>query len=208
MKAKLLLITVLVLMLALFGTGCSGPAEEPIDDPEQEPISGTIYRFEDNRILVVDGITNVNIPWSKWFEQGHRAVYFTVEDDTMVELNGEEVRAENLFRGQKVEVYHEGFLAESYPEQGKALKVIITDQTSAAEELIESGRLIGITEEGLLEIKISGVPEEMPAKIYAITSEACEVLSSMNLQEEVILFRYISDETTDGLIFDLERLDN
>jgi hypothetical protein len=183
MKAKLLFITVLVLMLALSGTGCSGPAEEPIDDPEQEPISGTIYRFDDNRILVVDGITSVNIPWSKWFEQGHRAVYFTVEDDTMVELNGEEVRAENLSRGQKVEVYHEGFLAESYPEQGKALKVVITDQTSAEEELIESGRLIGLTEEGLLEIKISGVPEEMPAKIYAITSEAREVLSSMTLEE-------------------------
>jgi hypothetical protein len=209
MKVKYLFMALLIVILVLSLTGCSKPAEEPIDVPEQEPISGTIYRLENNRILVVDGITDVNIPWSEWFEQGHRAVYFAVEDDTIVELDGEENTAENLARGQKVEVYHEGFLAESYPEQGKALKVVITDQTSADEELIESGRFIGLTEDGLLELKVSGVPEEMPAKIFAITNEARQVLSDMALEEEeVILIRYINDEATGGLIFDLGRVDN
>lgn len=209
MKVKFLFTAVLLLMLVLNGSGCSDSAEEPIDIPEQEPISGTIYRLEDNRILVVGSITDVNIPWNEWFEQGHRAVYFAVEDDTVVELGGEETSADILARGQSVEVYHEGFLAESYPEQGKALKVVITDQTSAEEEFIESGRFIGLTEDGLLEMKISGVPEELPAKSYAITNAAREVLSGMELkEEEVILIRYINDDASDGLIFDLGRIDN
>ncbi len=209
MKVKFLFTAVLLLMLVLNGSGCFDSAEEPIDIPEQEPISGVIYRLEDNRILVVDGITDVNIPRSEWFEQGHRSVYFAVEDDTTVELDGNEVTADSLARGQKVEVYHEGFLAESYPEQGKALKVVITDQASAEEEMIDTGRFIGLIEDGLLEIKIAGVPEELPTKNYALTNEAREVLSSLALQEEeVILIRYISDETTDGLVFDLERVEN
>jgi hypothetical protein len=209
MKVKLLIAAMMILALVLSGIGCSGPAEEPSDTPEQEPISGTIYRFDDGRILVVEDIDNVNIPWSKWFEQGHRAVYFALEDDTIVELNGEESTVNILARGQKVEVYHEGFLAESYPEQGKAFKVVVTDQSSAEEELLESGRFIGLTEDGLLELKISGTPEELPAKSYAITNEAREVLSGMELsEEEVILIRYTSDETTDGLIFDLEKIEN
>ena len=209
MKVKLFITAMLLLVLVLSGAGCSGPTEEPIDIPDQEPISGTIYRFDDNRILVVGGITDVNIPWSEWFEQGHRAVYFAVEDDTIVELDGEETSADILARGQSVEVHHEGFLAESYPEQGKALKVVITDQASAEEEFIDSGRFIGLTEDGLVEIKISGTPEELPAKSYAITNAAREVLSGMALkEEEVILIRYINDDASDGLIFDLGRIDN
>jgi hypothetical protein len=209
MRVKLFITATLLLMLVLSGTGCSGPAEEPVDIPEQEPISGAIYRFEDNRILVVGGITDVNIPWDEWFEQGHRAVYFAVEDDTIVELNGEKVTAAMLARGQKVDVFHEGFLAESYPEQGKALKVVITDPNAAEEELIDTGRYISLTADGLLEIKISGIPDELPARNYAITDEALAVLSAMGLQEnEEIIIRYIADEETDGLIFELARIDH
>lgn len=209
MKVKFLFTAVLLLMLVLSVTGCSVSAEEPIDIPEQEPISGIIYRLEDNRILVVDGITDVNIPWSEWFEQGYRAISFAVDDDTTVELSGEVVTTDNLARGQRVEVYHEGFLAESYPERGKALMVVITEQTSAEEEQVDSGRFVGLTEDGLVEIKISGTPEELPAKIYAITNAAREVLSGMELkEEEVILIRFINDDASDGLIFDLGRIDN
>jgi len=208
-KVKLLFTAVLLLVLVLGGAGCSDPAEEPIDIPEQEPISGTIYRFDNNRILVVGGITDANIPWTEWFEQGHRAVYFAVEDDTIVELKGDSVTVDNLARGQKVEVYHEGFLAESYPEQGKALRVVITDQSSTEEEFIDTGRFIGLTEDGLLKIKISGVPDELPAKEYAMTDAARDVLSGMELgEEEEVLIRFISDEETNGLIFDLSRIDN
>ncbi len=72
------------------------------------------YSIEDGRILVVSGIADVNIPRSEWFEQGNRAVYFAIEDDTIVELNGEQVDVGLIARGQKVDDYHCQILINFY----------------------------------------------------------------------------------------------
>jgi len=196
-----------LLVFGLFTAGCGQEQGEQIDSPD--PISGLIYEIEGNVILIVGEISDVNIPREEWFEAGRRAVYFTVTDDTVIELGGETVSAERLSRGQKVEVFHEGFLAESYPEQGGALRIVIVEDTPAEEYQTDSGRFMGLIDNNLIEIKISGVPEELPGRLFRLTAEALNQLDRLGLEvEEVILFHYLPDEESDGLIYDLERITN
>ncbi|MDZ4133168.1 MAG: DUF3221 domain-containing protein [Dethiobacteria bacterium] len=203
---NLLLVTLLAITM-LTAAGCGGGEEEPVN--EVEPISGLIYSIEENAILVVGDINNVNIPRVEWFENGKRAVYFTLTEETVIEAEGEVVTVDQLARGQRVDVHHEGFLAESYPEQGGALKVVIIDGSAAGDFSIDSGRYIGQVETELIEIKISGTPDEAPAKSFRLTAEAARVVNKLALDvEEVILFRYLPDQESDGLIFDLERIIN
>lgn len=210
MKKVLYLLMITVILIMFSGTGCSVNGDEPNQEPGQEPISGTVYSIEDGRILLVSDLENVNIPRSEW--EGNRAVYFAIEDDTAVELDGEQVDTSFIARGQKVDVYHEGFLAESYPEQGKALRVVVTDPEAAEEEFTDSGRFIGVMVNEsveMVEIKISGVPEEMPSRLYRMTDQAWDLFNSFDLEpEEVIIFRYLEDDQSDGLIFDLARIEN
>ena len=208
---KFVWFSVLAVILAIFVVvGCTSESVEP--EPEPEPISGTVYSIENGRILVVSGIEDVNIPRNQWFEQGKRAVYFAIEDDTVVELNGEQVDTTLIARGQDVDVFHAGFLAESYPEQGSALRVVITDAEAAEEEHTDSGRFIGVMVNGtdeLLEVHISGVPEEMPSRLFRLTDPAWNVFNNLDLlPEDEIIFRYLEDDESDGLIFDLSRLEN
>jgi len=95
----------------LMAAGCRVSDPEPKESAE--PISGRIYSIDEKVMLIVGGIDDVNIPRSDWFEAGKRAVYFTITDDTVIEHAGNAVSADFLARGQKVDVYHEGFLAES-----------------------------------------------------------------------------------------------
>jgi hypothetical protein len=203
---KVLLFALLAIAM-LAAAGCGDETEGPVD--EVEPISGLIYSLEENAILVVGDIDNVNIPREEWFENGKRAVYFTLTTETVIEYEGEVVAADQLARGQRVDVYHEGFLAESYPEQGGALKVVILDSSAAEDFRTDSGRFMGKTETGLIEVKISGTPDELPAKSFRLTAEAAKLVNKLALDvEEEILFRYLPDQDSDGLIFDLERMMN
>ena len=211
MKTAKAIFLVLVSLSLFFVVGCSSAVD---DDPDElaGPISGLIYEWESNRILVVDGISSVNIPRQLWFENGHRAVSFAITEDTVIEINGESVTADSLARGQAVEVWHEGSLAESYPEQGGALKVVIVNPEAASEATTDSGRYIGVMtgESGdFVEIKITGVPDEIPSRLYQLTEEAWAIFNQLNLaSEDVILFRYLPDSDSDGLIFDLSSIEN
>ncbi len=206
MKAsvKVLLITLLAITM-LATAGCGGGEEDPAD--AVKPISGLIYSIEENAILVVSDIDNVNIPRDEWFENGKRAVYFTLTEETVIEAEGEVITVDQLARGQRVDVYHEGFLAESYPEQGGALKIVILDSNAAEDFIIDSGRYMGQVETELIEVKISGTPDELPAKRFRLTAEAARLINKLALNaEEDIRFRYLPDQESDGLIFDLERI--
>lgn len=205
-SVKILLITLMAIIM-LAAAGCGGGEEEPVD--EVEPISGLIYAIEENAILVIGDIDNVNIPRVEWFEQGKRAVYFTLTEETVIESEGEVVTVDQLARGQRVAVYHPGVLAESYPEQGGALKVVILDSSAAENFSIDSGRYMGQVETELIEVKISGTPDELPARSFRLTAEAARLVNELALDvEEEILFRYLPDQESDGLIFDLERIIN
>ncbi len=212
MKKTVYFIIFTSVLIMLIGLGCSTEDNDINHEPGAGPISGTVYSIENERILVVSNLDNVNIPRSEWFEQGKRAVYFAVDEETTVELNGEQVGIDLIARGQKVDVYHEGFLAESYPEQGKAVKIVITDSEAAEEAYTDSGRFIGIMVNEsveLLEIEISGVPEEMGSRFFRITDQIWTIVDNLDLEpEDEIIFRYMEDDESDGLVFDLKRIEN
>ncbi len=204
---------ILAAILITFGAiGCSTKENDLNHEPGAGPISGTVYSIENGRILVVSNLEDVNIPSSEWFEQGKRAVYFAVDEDTLVELNGEQVNTDLIARGQEVDIYHEGVLAESYPEQGRAVKVVITSSEAAKEAYTDSGRYIGIMVNEsvkLLEIEISGVPQEMESRFFRITDQARTIVDNLDLEaEDEIIFHYLEDEESDGLIFDLTKIEN
>jgi hypothetical protein len=68
---------------------------------------------------------------------------------------------------------------------------------------------VGQVETELIEVKISGTPDELPARSFRLTAEAASLVSELALDaEEEILFRYLPDQESDGLIFDLERIAN
>lgn len=203
------LISVLASLCLIF-SGCTGAGDDPTDEISLH--SGLIYSIEENRILVVHDLENVNIPWNSWFETGKRAIVFSITADTVIELDGEAVNPDQLERGQSVEVFYSGALAESYPEQGSADKVTIINSAAAAEKLTDSGRFSGLeTAEGeqLIAIHISGTPDEIPPRIFRLTPEAEELLNQLNLAAGTeILFFYLEDEETAGLIYDLSLLNN
>ena len=208
MKKFTVLFLLFFLITLILAAGCT--AEQPAEDPEEvKPISGLIYEIEGSTFLVVSGIEDVNIPRRLWFEEGKRAVYFAIDENTVVEQDGEPAGPDILERGQKANVWHEGFLAESYPEQGKAVKIVIIENTPAGDYRTDSGRYMARLADDQIEIKISGVPDELPARIFSLTDEAAAVLDQIApLPEEEIIFRYLPGDETEGLIFDLHQINN
>ncbi len=105
-----------------------------------------------------------------------------------------------------------GFFFESYPEQGRTVKVVITDSEAAKEAYTDSGRYIGIMVNEsveLLEIEISGVPEDVDSRFFQITDQIWTVVDNLDLEpEDEVIFRYLEDDESDGLIFDLTRIEN
>lgn len=107
----------------LTAAGCSVVLGSGENTPPE--ITGLIFSVDGNKILVVKGIENANIPYDEWFEAGHRAIYFTITGSTEIRYSGKKVSMEKLEKGQKVQVWAEGPLMESYPEQGEARKIVI-----------------------------------------------------------------------------------
>lgn len=208
-KIKGLLVYIMLSLIISVVVSCGNPTDDT--GSETDRFQGIIYSLEENQILVIQDLDDVNVPWSYWFETGKRAVSFSiVEGETIIENGGDELSPEALARGQRVEVWHSGALAESYPEQGRALKVMILDPQAAEEALTDSGRYAGLInndDRELILIRISGIPDQLPPRSYRLTAEAAVLVDNLSLTEGTeIIFRYLSDEQSDGLIFDLSRL--
>jgi Immunoglobulin-like domain of bacterial spore germination. len=57
-----------------------------------------------------------------------RAISFTVSEDTeLTDREGNAVRPDDIAIGSQVEVWHDGVVAESYPEQARAVKIVLLD---------------------------------------------------------------------------------
>jgi hypothetical protein len=121
---KFLLFALLAVYL-MAAAGCVAVSGADQDTPPE--ITGLIFDVDGSRILVVKGIENIDMPYDEWFEAGHRAAWFTVTGDTVIKSGGAAVSAENLEKGQKVQVWAVGPMAESYPEQGEAKIIIIVE---------------------------------------------------------------------------------
>lgn len=108
-------------------TGCASTSNKL---PDREPDAiGLIYDVDNDgqRILVVSDIESVDIEYNEWFEAGKYAAYFKITEKTTINDKGTIADFSSLKKGQKVEIWHTGILAESYPMQGEAVYVNIIE---------------------------------------------------------------------------------
>jgi hypothetical protein len=110
-------------LLLIAAAGCN--VVSGTGDSSPPTISGLIFAVDGDRILVVEGIDSADIPYDVWFDAGNRAVFFTVTKDTVITGGGSKVSADKLQKGQKVQVWADGPLMKSYPEQGGAGKIVV-----------------------------------------------------------------------------------
>jgi hypothetical protein len=122
---KYIQFTLLVFLLTALA-GCLAVSGADEDTPPE--MTGLIFDIDGGRILVVAGIEDANISYDTWFEAGNRAAWFAVTGDTVIKRGGKTVSADQLEKGMKVQVWAVGPMAESYPEQGEAKKIVIVEQ--------------------------------------------------------------------------------
>ncbi|NMH74218.1 DUF3221 domain-containing protein [Bacillus sp. RO2] len=143
--------TLLACFLLLFGCGTAGgndnnssgtntdsdaPNEEPADDEEQavEDLTGYIVSISNNgqtRILVTGQHPSSN-------GSGISATIYTLEESTTLENSeGEPLEAADLLVGMKVTVWNSGIVAESFPAQSGAIRVVVdADQDEMEQKAI------------------------------------------------------------------------
>ncbi|NLX62988.1 MAG: DUF3221 domain-containing protein [Tissierellia bacterium] len=116
---KRLLILGLALVFAMVLVGCSGEAADTIG------IRGEIkeiYTSEDG--LTITGIlVEGEVQDDTMYDSGS----ITINEDTEIYMGEEEVTPEELSVGLMVEIIFDGPVAESYPVQGTAKKIIIIE---------------------------------------------------------------------------------
>ena len=111
----------LVLLLLLLPSGCSGPQGDPT-------IEGLIYSLGEDSFLVVSGIDSADIPYDEWFASGeHKAISFTILPTTRIRMAGRFGSFQELTVGSRVRVWADNGVALSYPGQAGASRVEVLD---------------------------------------------------------------------------------
>jgi hypothetical protein len=112
-----------VLVFALFLTAC-GATNDSTDtnNGSNSDDTTTMYEGVNGFILSLEGETMLVIGT----DGNQQATYYTYDDTTQVEdENGDFLAFTDLRIGQYVKTFYKDGIAESYPMQGKAAKVII-----------------------------------------------------------------------------------
>ncbi|NLP49281.1 DUF3221 domain-containing protein [Bacillus sp. RO1] len=140
--------TLLACLLLLFGCGTTGgndnnssgsntgseaPNEEPADDNEQavEDLTGYIVSISN------DGQTRILVTGQHPSSGGSgiSATMYTLEESTKVEnTSGEPLEVTDLMMGMKVTVWNSGIVAESFPAQSGAIKVVVDEKQDKLEQ--------------------------------------------------------------------------
>ncbi|UAL45935.1 DUF3221 domain-containing protein [Sutcliffiella horikoshii] len=142
--------SLLACFLLLFGCGTTGgndnsssgsnpgsdeeaPNEEPVDVDDQavEDLTGYIVSISNEgqtRILVTGQHPSSG-------GSGTSATMYTLEESTKVENSaGEPLEAANIMVGMKVTVWNSGIVAESFPAQSGAIKVVVDEEQDELEQ--------------------------------------------------------------------------
>ncbi len=100
------------------------------DSPEtlkDHYITGVIYEIKENRILVVEGVTDEGYGGDIGNIIGN-AGWFTIKEETQITENRKNLTVNDLNTGYKVDVTVTGPVMESYPVQGTASKIEILEK--------------------------------------------------------------------------------
>jgi hypothetical protein len=111
-----------VLLLTLFLAACTASDIEEDD----ALIEGLIYSKSESAILVIADIDDVDLSEEEWY--GNEAIYFSVNEETRIEGEaGQSKSADDLLVGTKVKVWSTGPVAESYPMQATASRIVVVE---------------------------------------------------------------------------------
>jgi len=90
---------------------------------------------------------------------------------------------------------------------GEIIKTFKAKETIPAELKTDSGRYVGLADNNFFEVKISGVPDDIAAKVFMISDKVRTKFETLNLQtEEEIKIKYIENEHGQNVIQDIERI--
>ncbi len=121
---KSILLGLVAVALVAVGFAFFGSNSGSESDPE---MTGVIFTRGEGQILVVVGLDDVDIPYDEMLELGKRAAYLEVTGKTVMEKEGKKIAFTDLQEGDAVRVWVTGHLAESYPEQGEAKRIVVID---------------------------------------------------------------------------------
>lgn len=155
-RKKLLHLTLLcaLLLLAACGEGDSnneqGVGNQPIIQDDVQAVKaidrGEIIQSSNNSLLITTYV-------DKGSESYVDAISFRVDDHTeLLNKNGEVVTLIEMTVGSQVEAWHTGVVAESYPAQATAVKIVLLDDVNAVEAAIDRAEAIRITLDAQTEV--------------------------------------------------------
>ncbi|MEF3306142.1 Gmad2 immunoglobulin-like domain-containing protein [Paenibacillus sp. GYB003] len=138
MRIQKRFLSLALLGIAVIAASCgqkSGPADSganPPPEPKTQAVkavdNGTIISKEGNRWLITAYIEKNGTPYID-------AYWFTVTDRTALQTSGgQTVTPDKAAIGAQVEAWHTGTVAESYPMQTAAAKIVVRDDARKAPE--------------------------------------------------------------------------
>jgi len=93
----------------------------------------------------------------------------------------------------------------SWEKEGRL--VLIESEISYDKEIIDTGTYVGQIDNNFVEIKISGVPEEIGTKSFQLSDELKERFDSLGLKtNDTVRFTYISRENENRLLLNIEKI--
>ncbi len=83
-----------------------------------------------------------------------------------------------------------------------------TEEPDEEEIKIDSGTYVGLIDSNHIEIKISGVPEEIGSKVFVVEEDAKSIIEKEIVTEDQVKFEYYLNEDDVGVIIDIEKIVN
>jgi len=83
-----------------------------------------------------------------------------------------------------------------------------TEEADEEEIKIDSGTYVGLIDGNHIEIKISGVPEEMASEVFIVDEDVKSIIEEEIASEDQVKFEYYLNEDDVGVIVDIEKIVN
>ena len=83
-----------------------------------------------------------------------------------------------------------------------------TEEPDEEELKIDSGTYVGLIDSNHIEIKISGVPEEIASKVFVVDEEIKNTIEEEITEEDDVKFEYYLNEDDVGVIIAIEKILN
>ncbi len=161
-------------------------ADEPGVPLESEAIevTGTVAKYMDNHVLVVESDEQQEFYWIP--------VELYESSDRVLDLG------DNIKFNYYTDIYGRNvILFFDNSDQGQI----------TPEYRTETGRYNGISDDNILEIKITGVPDPIAGREYIVDDDVIQAVEDLDLEiDEVVKIHYYINEAGDNVLVDIEKM--